>query len=239
MPVADGTFTSACPRNCYSTCGLRVTVSGGRLRRLEAHAGNAATPQGICLKGLSYIERVYSPDRLLHPLARVPGTSEFRQVTWDEALDTIAGEVDRAAARVRAAVGPLLLVERHERAAQRGRRSLLAAVRRVHHHIRRSLLACRPRGHAPHARRQPAQRAVGSRERPPHRLVGQERRRDEHPPDGVRRAGTRTRRHARRHRSATHRDGRARGPARAAAARHRCRDRTRGRARALRARVDR
>jgi anaerobic selenocysteine-containing dehydrogenase len=90
MPAPDGTYTSACPRNCYSTCGLRVTVSGGRLRRLEPHPDNAATPQGICLKGLSYIERVYSPDRLLHPLARVPGSAGFHRITWDEALDTIA-----------------------------------------------------------------------------------------------------------------------------------------------------
>ena len=90
MPAPDGTFTSACPRNCYSTCGLRVTVSGGRLRRLEPHAGNAATPQGICLKGLSYIDRVYAPDRLLHPLARIAGTPEFRRISWDDALDTIA-----------------------------------------------------------------------------------------------------------------------------------------------------
>lgn len=96
MPVPDGTYTSACPRNCYSTCGLQVTVADGKLRRLEAHPGNAATANGICLKGLSYIERVSSPDRLLFPQARIAGTDRFRRVSWDEALDAIAEQVSRA-----------------------------------------------------------------------------------------------------------------------------------------------
>jgi anaerobic selenocysteine-containing dehydrogenase len=64
--------TSACPRNCYSTCGLLVEVVDGRIRRIEPHPANRATGRGLCLKGLSYIERVYSPDRLLAPLARTP-----------------------------------------------------------------------------------------------------------------------------------------------------------------------
>lgn len=98
-PPPDGTFTSACPRNCYSTCGLRVTVEGGRLRRLEAHPANAATPDGICLKGLSYLERVYSPDRLLHPMRRDPRAGTFHRIGWDEALDTIAARLRDARER--------------------------------------------------------------------------------------------------------------------------------------------
>ena len=86
MPV----FTTACPRNCYSTCSMRVHVEGGRLRRIEPHPSNAATPEGVCLKGLSYYERVYSPDRLLYPLRRLPGTGEFERVAWDDALGLIA-----------------------------------------------------------------------------------------------------------------------------------------------------
>jgi anaerobic selenocysteine-containing dehydrogenase len=64
-------------------------VEGGRIRRIEPHPDNRATPEGVCLKGLSYVERVYSPDRLLHPLYRRPGSQGFERVTWDEALDVI------------------------------------------------------------------------------------------------------------------------------------------------------
>ena len=84
---------SACPRNCYSTCSLQVEVENGRVRRIEPHPANQAAGRGICLKGLSYLERIYSPDRLLHPLARVAKTGLFRTITWDEALDTIAARL--------------------------------------------------------------------------------------------------------------------------------------------------
>jgi anaerobic selenocysteine-containing dehydrogenase len=80
-------FTSACPRNCYGTCGLRVTVEDGRVTALEAHPGNRATPGGPCLKGLSYLEA--DPARLLRPHRRGPDGG-FRPVSWDEALDFMA-----------------------------------------------------------------------------------------------------------------------------------------------------
>lgn len=86
MPV----FTTACPRNCYSTCAMKVHVEDGRLRRIEPHAGNRATAEGPCLKGLSYVERAHSPDRILHPMLRKAGTGQFERISWDEALDTIA-----------------------------------------------------------------------------------------------------------------------------------------------------
>lgn len=82
-------FTTACPRNCYSTCTMRVEVKDGRIRRIEPHDGNRATPEGACLKGLSYVERVHSPDRILHPLRR-SSTGDFEAISWDEALGAIA-----------------------------------------------------------------------------------------------------------------------------------------------------
>jgi anaerobic selenocysteine-containing dehydrogenase len=95
MPeMPEHSFTTACPRNCYSTCGMRVRVEEGRLRGLEAHPGNAATAEGLCLKGLSYIERAYSPDRLLHPMSRTKGGA-FERVSWDDALDRIAEKLVR------------------------------------------------------------------------------------------------------------------------------------------------
>jgi len=83
-------YTTACPRNCYSTCSMRVHVENGRLVRIEAHPGNRASAGGVCLKGLSYIERVVSPDRLLHPLRRRGRGPEFERISWPEALDLIS-----------------------------------------------------------------------------------------------------------------------------------------------------
>jgi anaerobic selenocysteine-containing dehydrogenase len=98
MPV----YTTACPRNCYSTCTMRVQVEDGRLRRIEPHPDNKATPEGVCLKGLSYYERVHSPDRILHPLYKRPDGQGFEPVSWDEALDLIAERL----VRVREETGP-------------------------------------------------------------------------------------------------------------------------------------
>jgi anaerobic selenocysteine-containing dehydrogenase len=74
---------------------MRVEVENGRLRTIESHPDNLATSEGVCLKGLSYIERVYSEDRLLHPLERKVGGS-FERITWEAALDRIASELVRA-----------------------------------------------------------------------------------------------------------------------------------------------
>jgi anaerobic selenocysteine-containing dehydrogenase len=84
--------TTACPRNCYSTCTMTVEVEDGRLRRVLPHAGNRATPEGPCLKGLAYVEGVASPRRILHPLRRQQDGS-FARIPWDQALDEIASRL--------------------------------------------------------------------------------------------------------------------------------------------------
>lgn len=83
-------YTTACPRNCYSTCGMRVQVQNDRVRFIEAHPDNKATPEGVCLKGLSYVERIYAPDRILGPLRRNSDGQTFTRISWDEALAEIA-----------------------------------------------------------------------------------------------------------------------------------------------------
>ena len=85
-------FLTACPRNCYSTCAMKVTVQDGRLVALEPVPANEATAGGPCLKGLSYAERAHSPDRILHPLRR-QDDGGFARVSWDEALDEISSRL--------------------------------------------------------------------------------------------------------------------------------------------------
>jgi anaerobic selenocysteine-containing dehydrogenase len=89
MPV----YTTACPRNCYSTCSMRVEVEKGRIRRIEPHPGNKATPEGVCLKGLAYYERIRHPDRILHPLRRRLGSDDFERISWDAAFDLIGDKL--------------------------------------------------------------------------------------------------------------------------------------------------
>jgi anaerobic selenocysteine-containing dehydrogenase len=81
-------FVTACPRNCYSTCSFRVQVENNRIIRILPYSGNLATPEGPCIKGLSYIERTNSPDRIIHPLIKT-STGKFEEISSDEAIDII------------------------------------------------------------------------------------------------------------------------------------------------------
>lgn len=85
-------YITGCPRDCYSTCTMRVVVKDGRIRSFEPFAGNNATPEGPCLKGLSYVERVYSPERITKPLLK-KSSGDFVPVDWDEALSLIAEKI--------------------------------------------------------------------------------------------------------------------------------------------------
>jgi len=84
---------------------MRVHVENGAIRRIEPHPGNRATPEGVCLKGLSYVERVRSPDRILTPLRRTR-TGGFEPIDWETALDVLADHLNR----IRAESGPQSLL---------------------------------------------------------------------------------------------------------------------------------
>jgi anaerobic selenocysteine-containing dehydrogenase len=62
-------------------------VEEGKVRRIGAQPLNLATPEGPCLKGLSYVERVNSKDRILYPQLRKNG--EFVRISWDVAFELI------------------------------------------------------------------------------------------------------------------------------------------------------
>ncbi len=85
----DRVIRTVCPRNCYCTCGMLVTVREGRIVSIEGDPLNPATDGGVCLKGLSYVERISSPDRILTPLRRRLDGEGFDQIGWEEALDGI------------------------------------------------------------------------------------------------------------------------------------------------------
>jgi anaerobic selenocysteine-containing dehydrogenase len=82
-------FVTACPRNCYSTCSFRVQVENNRIKRILPFSGNLATPEGPCIKGLSYIERTHSSERIIHPMLR-SSSGIFKKISFDNALDIIS-----------------------------------------------------------------------------------------------------------------------------------------------------
>jgi anaerobic selenocysteine-containing dehydrogenase len=84
---------SACPHDCPSTCALEVEVlDGRRIGAVRGAEGNSYTAGVICAKVARYAERIHHPDRVTQPLLRTgpKGSGQFRQISWNEALDRVA-----------------------------------------------------------------------------------------------------------------------------------------------------
>ena len=82
-------------RHCQCNCHLKCTVRDGRMVLVEPNDWPDKRNETVCLKGISEIQHTYSVDRLQVPLKRVGerGAGEFVEITWEEALDTIADKV--------------------------------------------------------------------------------------------------------------------------------------------------
>ena len=94
------TVRVACPHDCPDTCAMLVTVEDGVATRIKGDPSMPFTDGTLCTKVAHYLERTYSPDRLKHPMRRVgkKGKGEFQRISWDEALDEIAGRLKALAA---------------------------------------------------------------------------------------------------------------------------------------------
>jgi anaerobic selenocysteine-containing dehydrogenase len=115
---------SVCPHDCTSTCALEVEIQDARtIGRVRGSKRNTYTNGVICEKVARYAERVHHPDRLMHPLLRTgpKGSKQFKQISWEEALDRVADNFIEKAQRSRARVGLAVLLRRHDgaRAARR------------------------------------------------------------------------------------------------------------------------
>ena len=86
---------SACPLDCPDTCGLAVSVEQGRVVSVDGDRRSAFTNGLICGKVRKIADHMYGKDRVLHPMVRVgpKGGGGWKQVTWDAALDLVAGKL--------------------------------------------------------------------------------------------------------------------------------------------------
>jgi anaerobic selenocysteine-containing dehydrogenase len=96
---------NVCHLDCPDTCSMLVTVKDGVAVELRGDPDHPFTRGFLCQKMARYLERVYSPDRLLFPMKRVgrKGEGRFERISWGEALGTIAA---RFAAAAQSADGP-------------------------------------------------------------------------------------------------------------------------------------
>ena len=111
---------AACPHDCPDACGVLITVQDGRATRIQGDPEHPVTRGFLCAKVAKYLDRVYSPDRVLYPMRRIGpkgpegsvrdrsvqnptsrkgsekwgtplGSNQiWQRISWDEALDEIA-----------------------------------------------------------------------------------------------------------------------------------------------------
>src|SRR6201988_2883680 len=104
---------AACPHDCPDACGVLITVEGGRATKIQGDPEHPVTQGFLCAKVAKYLDRVYSPDRVLYPMRRVAPkgltaerrsfahdrvkdpvphepTKVWQRISWNEALDEIA-----------------------------------------------------------------------------------------------------------------------------------------------------
>ena len=84
---------------------MLVTVENGRAVRVAGDPAHPFTQGFLCAKVNRYVERTYHAERLTQPLRRVgpKGRGQFEPISWDDALDEIAGRLTEIA---RSADGP-------------------------------------------------------------------------------------------------------------------------------------
>ena len=105
---------SVCPM-CAAGCGVTVrvmeaeveTTRGGQAgvvkmavaKKLEGNAKDPISRGGLCARGQASIQITYHPDRLTHPMKRIGarGAGEFKEITWDEAIAELTGQLDTLA----------------------------------------------------------------------------------------------------------------------------------------------
>jgi anaerobic selenocysteine-containing dehydrogenase len=103
---------AACPHDCPDACGVLITVEDGRATKIQGDPGHPVTRGFLCAKVAKYLDRVYSPERVLYPMRRVaekgiaaerrsfapgqpgaavpPQADAWMRISWDEALKEIA-----------------------------------------------------------------------------------------------------------------------------------------------------
>jgi anaerobic selenocysteine-containing dehydrogenase len=106
---------SICPM-CQAGCGITVRVMDADVdttrngqagvvamavaKKLEGDAKDPISRGGLCARGQASIQITYHPDRLTHPMKRsgARGSGAFAGITWDEAIATLAAQLDALAA---------------------------------------------------------------------------------------------------------------------------------------------
>jgi len=99
-PMTTITVDGACHHDCPDSCGWTATVDASGPTpvavKLRGNPDHPFSKGELCPKVNRFLDRVYAPDRILHPLRRVgpKGLGEFERISWDDALSEIGSRLN-------------------------------------------------------------------------------------------------------------------------------------------------
>jgi anaerobic selenocysteine-containing dehydrogenase len=95
MKKRDEKVVKSTCRMCHGVCGVLVHIRDGKVVDVTGDPDCPTNLGYICPKGKASVEFLYHPDRLKYPLKRAGarGENKWQRISWDEALDTVAGRL--------------------------------------------------------------------------------------------------------------------------------------------------
>lgn len=90
---------SICPY-CSVSCGMILYTLGDKAKNVkttivhvEGDPDNPVNRGTLCPKGAGVMDMIQSKDRVTFPEVREPGSSEWKRLSWDEALTRVAAHM--------------------------------------------------------------------------------------------------------------------------------------------------
>jgi anaerobic selenocysteine-containing dehydrogenase len=97
------TFNTCMGNGCHAGCIHTTRVKDGRIIKVERTVYPDGEEGIMCVKGVAAARLPYHPDRLKYPLKRAGkrGEGKWERITWEEAVDQIAGKIKKIRAEYR------------------------------------------------------------------------------------------------------------------------------------------
>ncbi|MFA5536544.1 MAG: molybdopterin-dependent oxidoreductase [Bacillota bacterium] len=84
------TYSNVCPSDCRASCRIKTKVRNGKIVGIKGDPLDEYT-KTLCVKGYAQLNKVYAPDRIVHPMKQNgKGTGRWEQISWEQALTEIA-----------------------------------------------------------------------------------------------------------------------------------------------------
>lgn len=94
VPGLDYWKASTCSM-CSAGCGIVVRTREHKANKIEGNPLHPVNRGGLCARGQAGLQSLYNPGRIRAPLRRAGerGRGEFEEVSWEEAIKTLAGKL--------------------------------------------------------------------------------------------------------------------------------------------------